>query len=380
MNKNRLILLMLLFLLSAGGTMAQQVLNGTVVDEKKLPLVGASVKIKGTAGGVSTNSHGKFILEVPNANTVLQINFVGYTLLEDVAGAERSKTFQLEPSKEVSLDEVAVVGFGTQKKVSVTGSIAIASITELQQAGTPSMSNALAGRLPGLITRQSSAEPGSDQAQIFIRGLGIWVNRSPLILMDGVERDLNNINTQKVADGKSKGGAELYTVTGYLLKKFMEEGEVNIIQRRFTLKTWIYFRLGEQYLNYAEALNEAQGPVADVYKYTNPIRERSRIPNLPPGGLSKDEMRERIRHERQIELSFETHRYFDTRRWKIAEQTNNAKLYGMNISIGDSLQDDRFYQRTYIKSRVFNKTKDYLFPITQNEINKTPGLVQNPGC
>ena len=179
-------------------------------------------------------------------------------------------------------------------------------------------------------------------------------------------------------DGKSKGGAELYTVTGYLLKKFMDEDGVNIVQGKFTLKTWNYFRLGEQYLNYAEALNEAQGPVTDVYKYINAIRERSGMPNLPTG-LSSDQMRDRIHHERQIELSFETHRYFDTRRWKIAEQTNNVKLYGMNINVGTSLQDDSFYQRTYIKTRIFDKNKHYLFPLTQNELNKTPGLVQNPG-
>ena len=178
-------------------------------------------------------------------------------------------------------------------------------------------------------------------------------------------------------DGKSRGGAELYTVTGFLLKKYMDES-VNIIQNQFVLKTWNYFRLGESYLNYAEALNEAQGPVTDVYHYVNAIRNRSGMPPLP-SSLSKEEMREKIRHERRIELAFETHRYFDTRRWKIADQTDEDNFYGLNINVGTSLQDDSFYERVFLKSRVFDQNKHYLWPISQNEINKTPTIVQNPG-
>lgn len=178
------------------------------------------------------------------------------------------------------------------------------------------------------------------------------------------------------AEGKSKGGTELYSVTGYLLRKFMDENNVNIREGRFVLKTWVYFRLAEQYLNYAEALNEAQGPVEAVYAHVNAVRDRSGLPGLP-SGLSKDEMRAKIRHERRIELSFETHRYFDTRRWLIAEETNKIDLYGMNIHVGNSLKDDGFYQRTYQKSRVFEK-KHYLWPIDQNTINVSPLVVQNP--
>lgn len=178
-------------------------------------------------------------------------------------------------------------------------------------------------------------------------------------------------------DGKSNGGAELYTINGYLLKKFMNEDNVSIVDGKFVLKTWIYFRLGEQYLNYAEALNEAQGPVSDVYQYINAIRDRSGLPPLH-AGLNKDEMRERIRHERRIELAFETHRYFDTRRWKIADATAKLTMYGMNINEGASLSDDIFYKRTYINKRVFEQ-KCYLWPIAQAVIDKNPNIVQNPG-
>lgn len=138
------------------------------------------------------------------------------------------------------------------------------------------------------------------------------------------------------------------------------------------------FRLGEIYLDYAEALNEAEGPVSDVYYYVNQIRDRAGMPALPKD-LSKSEMRERIRHERRIELAFETHRYFDCHRWKIAEKTDNGPIWGMNISAGASLQDEAYYKRTLIENRIFKAPTHYLFPIFQDEIDKNPNLVQNPG-
>lgn len=176
-------------------------------------------------------------------------------------------------------------------------------------------------------------------------------------------------------DGRGKSSD--HSVTGYLMRKTSDEA-VNLPQMLYTLKTWNYFRLAEIYLNYAEALNEAQGPVGDVYTYINKVRTRSGMPGLP-AGLSKEEMRERIQHERRIELSFETHRYFDTRRWKIAAQTDNKMFYTMNVGAGTNLQDNAFYTRIPFKKRIFEAPKHYLWPIPQQEIDKSRALVQNPG-
>lgn len=177
------------------------------------------------------------------------------------------------------------------------------------------------------------------------------------------------------ADGRGTEGRD-YCTTGYLLRKHADPS-CNIPQGITSLKTWILFRLGEIYLNYAEALNEAEGPVADVYKYVNAIRNRSGMPDLPEN-LTKDQMRERIRRERQIELSFETHRYFDCHRWMIAENTENGPIYGMNIAAGTHLQDPSYYQRTVVETRIFQYPQYYLFPIMQTEIDKISGLMQNP--
>lgn len=176
-------------------------------------------------------------------------------------------------------------------------------------------------------------------------------------------------------DGRNQGGQNFCT-TGYLIKKFADPNVVVSTNTRVNT-TWVFFRLGEQYLNYAEALNEYQGPVPDVYKYVNQIRKRAGMPALP-AGLTKDEMRERIRYERRIELAFETHRYFDLRRWKLAGTVDNKDVYGMDISAGTSLQDPAFYKRIVVEKRIFTTPKHYLWPIPQRDRERNNNLVQNP--
>ncbi|MFC3197930.1 RagB/SusD family nutrient uptake outer membrane protein [Parapedobacter deserti] len=177
-------------------------------------------------------------------------------------------------------------------------------------------------------------------------------------------------------DGRQRAGSD-YCISGYLMRKMVDPTS-NIPQGQFGLNTWVQYRLGEQYLNYAEALNEADGPVRDVYHHVNAIRSRAGMPALPQG-MSKEEMRDHIRHERRIELAFEAHRYFDTRRWKIAEVVDGREVHGMNILAGTHLQDEAFYQRTVIERRVFTAPKHYLWPIQIMEIEKNPRLVQNVG-
>jgi hypothetical protein len=176
-------------------------------------------------------------------------------------------------------------------------------------------------------------------------------------------------------DGNSSGGPD-YTSTGYLMRKTSDEGVDLPTRTGLTKETWIYFRLGEIYLNYAEALNEARGPVADVHKYVNLIRHRAGLPNLE-SSLTKEGMRERIRHERRIELAFETHRYFDCRRWKISEEVDNKNFYRLSINQGNSLTDQAFFRREFMEKRIFEK-KHYLWPIPDSDIQKLKYLKQSP--
>src|SRR5690606_30646494 len=155
---------------------------------------------------------------------------------------------------------------------------------------------------------------------------------------------------------RQRAGSD-YCISGYLMRKMVNPTS-DIPQNRFGLNTWIHYRLGEQYLNYAEALNEAEGPVSDVYKYMNLIRNRSGMPDLP-AKLSQDRMRELIRHARRIELAFEAQRYFDVRRWKSAKSTDDIFVYGMDIQAGTHLQYNAFYKRAEIEQRIFVAPKHY---------------------
>lgn len=177
-------------------------------------------------------------------------------------------------------------------------------------------------------------------------------------------------------DGKNNAGSD-YCKTGYLMKKLVYPNHVPWTPA--PNQVWIYFRLGEIYLNYAEALNEYSGPVADVYRYVNAIRTRAALPGLQ-SGLDMDSMRDRIKHERRIELAFETHRWFDVRRWMDGE-TQGQPIHSMNIWGGTYQQDPEFYKRITVEDRVFESPKHYFFPIQQTEIDKNAKhlLVQNLG-
>lgn len=149
----------------------------------------------------------------------------------------------------------------------------------------------------------------------------------------------------------------------------------------------IVYRLGEAYLNYAEALNESDPTHTDILKYLNLIRERAGIPqygkgpNALPVPTSQEAMRNAIRRERRVELNNEGIRYRDIRRWKIGEQTLNGNFYGMNFS-GTERDDNEsnpnaFFRRMVYQRRAFT-AKNYWFPVPQSEIDKNPNLVQNP--
>jgi hypothetical protein len=178
-------------------------------------------------------------------------------------------------------------------------------------------------------------------------------------------------------DGRSKAGSD-YCKTGYLMRKSMNERN-NWNPWQVEQNTWVISRLAEIYLNYAEALNEFSGPTDEVYQQVNMIRNRSGLPNLEER-LTKEQMRDRIKHERRIELAFETHRFFDVRRWKDAEILENRPIHSLNIFEGNFLQDDSFYKRVMVEQRIFTAPKHYFFPVEQREIDKNVrNLMQNPG-
>ena len=148
--------------------------------------------------GTVTDLDGNYSITVTDPKGILIVSAIGYKQIEMNIANKAIHNFALEPDVE-SLQDAVVVGYGTQKKATITGSLTTVDTKILDQSAAPSLSNALGGVMPGVITRQSSGEPGADGATILIRGLGTWVNASPLVLVDGVERDINLINTEEIA-------------------------------------------------------------------------------------------------------------------------------------------------------------------------------------
>lgn len=161
-------------------------------------IVGASVKIVGSKTGTVTDIKGVFHLKVPTG-AKLEISSVGYETKVIVFKGERNLQVRLHETA-VALDDVQVIAYGTTRKVTVTGALSSVNSQELLKSPVASMSNALTGKISGLSSVQSSGQPGADNAQLFIRGVGSLSTSlsRPLILVDGVERSFTQIDPNEV--------------------------------------------------------------------------------------------------------------------------------------------------------------------------------------
>lgn len=224
----------------------------------------------------------------------------------------------------------------------------------------------------------------------------MYVGREPRFYVDvtfNLSKWINNASNNNGGTGSApitiqmyKGGnsgqytGRNWSRTGYCVRKMVNPSSL-VGPDKIAARTEVIYRLAEIYLNYAEALNEYAPGHTDIKKYINLIRERAGIPQYGaasgevPEPASQDAWRQAIRKERRVELAFEYHRYFDTRRWKIAEQTDGGPMYGMDVNATTTAD---FSKRVVFETRVFLK-KNYLWNILQNELSKDKNLVENPG-
>ncbi|MAD59363.1 MAG: hypothetical protein CMB81_03425 [Flammeovirgaceae bacterium] len=187
--------LSLIFLLSLinYNLFAQKNINGKVSDENNEGLPGATIIIKGTTKGTVSDINGIFMLDV-NENDTISISFSGYIKQDIPVIGNISFSINLDPDVE-TLKEVVVVGYGSEQKINLTGSVATLKDQELTLAPVANSSNLLAGRVPGVMTRQNSGLPGGENTQIRIRSF----SESPLILVDGVQMDFSRIDQNDIA-------------------------------------------------------------------------------------------------------------------------------------------------------------------------------------
>ncbi|MBP7731589.1 MAG: SusC/RagA family TonB-linked outer membrane protein [Bacteroidales bacterium] len=176
----------------------QFTVTGTVTDASTgEPMAGVTVLVKGTSTGRLTDENGKFTIVLPAREAVLQFSFVGYSTQEMsvTAGSNVSVRMQTEEQR---IEEVVVVGYGVQKKESVVGAITQVSNATLMQAGAATITNAIAGKLSGVLTIQQRGEPGNNAAEIYVRGVSSWNGSAPLVLVDGVERDFSQLDPNEI--------------------------------------------------------------------------------------------------------------------------------------------------------------------------------------
>ena len=188
----------LLSALIALDSVAQSSVSGTVKDAIGETIPGASVRVKGhDSYAAVTDIDGNFLLKVPNLNSTLTVSYVGYKTQEVALNGRTMVEITLVEDSQM-LEEVVAIGYGTAKKVSLTGSVSAITSKELNSAPMTNPSNLLTGKIAGLTAVQSTGRPGSDGSTIHVRGLNDFAGSGPLCIVDGVPASMDNVNPNDI--------------------------------------------------------------------------------------------------------------------------------------------------------------------------------------
>lgn len=254
-------------------TITGTILSGT----DNTPLIGATIAEKGTTNGTTSDGNGQYKITIGSTSDLV-ISFIGYTA-EEVKPGSRSVIDVTLKADMQQLQDVVVVGYGTQKKSTLTGSVASVKSDEILKAPTANATNSLTGRMPGVFVVQRSGKPGDNQADIFIRGRATTGDSSPLIIVDGAERqsfgdiDPNEIETVSVLKDASatalfgiKGGNGVILVT----TKVGKEGKPRIsYSGNVALQTYTSLPKTLNAFTAASLLNEANANVGKALAFTD---------------------------------------------------------------------------------------------------------------
>lgn len=306
-NPVRLAATMLLVLFCVLGAKAQQgiEITGTVLDQNGETVIGASVVVKGNAAqGSITDFDGVFKLRVPGDAATVVVSYIGMQPHEFKVGTKRKFNIVLREDQQ-QLDETVIVGYGQQKKASVVGAITQTTGKVLERAGgVSSLGAALTGNLPGVITSATTGMPGEEDPQIIIRTASSWNNTSPLVLVDGVEREMSSVDissVESVSVLKDASATAVYGVKGangviLITTKRGKEGKAHV-QVKVNMTTKVVSQLPQKYdaydtfylmnraiereaaLNPSGWGNYTPAPVIDKYRNPADMTEWDRYPN-----------------------------------------------------------------------------------------------------
>jgi TonB-linked SusC/RagA family outer membrane protein len=301
--KRRVTLLLLLFVIVPDFAYSQQssLISGVVSDASGEPLTGVSVVIKQSTVGTVTDLDGKYSIQA-KPDAVLVFSYVGYSSQEISAGNRTTIDVTLQEDATL-LDEVVVVGYGVQKKVNLTGSVTSVTSQRIESRATPNLSTTLAGLASGVSVRQSSGNPGDDGATIRVRGIGTFDGsyRSPMVIIDGAEADINSVNPEDVESIsvlKDAGSAAIYgsrAANGVLLittKKGTRDVKPKVTYTGLITqeKASSSFELLSDYADYMELWNRAQrvsNPTATL-TYDQSEIDAWRAAKTNPNGIYTD--------------------------------------------------------------------------------------------
>jgi len=207
-----------LFSIQLSAVAQQRTITGRVTGSDNEPIIGATIMFQGTTVGTLTDINGRFSLPLPAGAQTMVVSFVGMDPQTIEIGASNEYNVVLAESV-VGLEEVVVIGYGTQKRISVTGAIVAVDATELVKSPSATVSSSLAGRVTGLTSVQYSGQPGADEPNLYVRGLGSLSSNAsqPLMLVDGVERSFSQLDpneVQSISILKDASATAVYGIRG----------------------------------------------------------------------------------------------------------------------------------------------------------------------
>ena len=222
-------------------------ISGVVLDTDGVPVIGAGVMVAGKNHGAVTDENGRWTLDLQNDNVTLEISAMGYSS-QTLSVAGRTDFDVTLRTDMQFLEEVVVVGYGTQKKVNLTGSVSMVNSEDMAARPISSLSSGLQGMLPGVTVVNSSGQPGQSNTTIRVRGIGTIGNSNPLILIDGVEGDISAINPEDIESVsvlKDAASAAIYgarAANGVLLVTTKKTNGSNAGNTRVTLGAYVGFQ------------------------------------------------------------------------------------------------------------------------------------------
>ncbi len=371
------VFLSLLFLQVPIWLLAQEIkVKGTVTDVDNLPLPGVSIIIKGTSTGTITNLDGFYEINVPNENSIISISYIGYLTEEVQVGSQRQIDFQLAPDL-VSLEEVVVTGYTTERKADLTGAVSIVDMDKVEELPSGNVMKNIQGRIPG-VNILTDGSPGSN-AVVRIRGISTLNNNDPLYVIDGVPtksgmHELNPNDIESIQVLKDAAAASIYgsrSANGVIVitTKSAKEGKTKInfdalwSVQQYTSKLEPLNTYNRGYVYWQAAVNDRLTPVSPLYNYTwngdfdNPILGSITTPEY----IDADQ----------------TMRAADTKWFDEISRTSLLKSYNLSISKGDKKSKVLFSLGYYdhdgiVKETNFNRLNTRI----NSEFNLFDGLLK----